>query len=217
VDRGTFLVPDEVSFDAASFMEPLACVLRGQRRAGVKPGRSVLVLGAGLSGLLHIPLARTLGAGLVVAGDTIPSRLEKAEEMGAHHAFTADESLIPTLRKVNGGYKADLVIICFEGFIPLALDAVERGGTVLFFAGAAEGACIPTCINDIFWRTEVTLTSSYAGAPADCRDALGLIRAGSVPVEKTISHRLPFEEATFAFQAVANPLEHNSFKVIMEP
>lgn len=217
VDRGTFLVSDEVSYEKASFMEPLACVLRGQRRAGVKPGRTVLVLGAGLSGLLHIPLARTLGAGLVVAGDTIPSRLEKALDMGAHYSFQADQSLIPELKRVNGGYKADLVIICFEGFIPLALDAVERGGTVLFFAGASEGACIPACINDIFWRTEVSLTSSYAGAPADCRDALSLIRSGSIPVEKTISHRLPFEDASFAFQAVANPVEHNSFKVIMEP
>ena len=153
----------------------------------------------------------------MAAGDTIPSRLEKALEMGAHYSFKADQGLVSELKRVNGGYKADLVIICFEGFIPLALEAVERGGTVLFFAGASEGACIPACINDIFWRTEVTLTSSYAGAPADCRDALSLIRSGSVPVEKTISHCLPFEEAGFAFQAVANPVEHNSFKVIMEP
>ena len=137
--------------------------------------------------------------------------------MGAHYSFKADRDLISNLRKVNGGYLADLVIICFEGFIPLALEAVERGGTILFFAGAGEGACLPACINDIFWRTEATLTSSYAGAPADCRDALNLIRSGSVPVEKTVSHRLPFEEASFAFKAVANPLEHNSFKVIMEP
>ncbi len=216
-DRGTFLIPDEVSYEAASFMEPLACVLRGQRRAGTAPGRTVLVLGAGLAGLLHIPLARALGAGLVVAGDTIPSRLDKALEMGAHHSFKADEGLIAELRRVNAGYLADLVIICFEGFIPLALDAVERGGTVLFFAGAGEGARLPACINDIFWRTEATLTSSYAGAPADCRDALSLIRSGAVPVERTISHRLPFEEAGFAFQAVANPVEHNAFKVIMEP
>lgn len=217
VDRGTFLIPDGVTAEAASFMEPLACVLRGQRRAGVRPGSTVLVLGAGLSGLLHIPLARALGAGKVIAGDTIPSRLAKATEMGAHHAFLVDDGLQDKIREVNGGYLADLVIICFEGFIPAALNSVERGGTVLFFAGAAEDACITTCINDIFWRTEATLTSSYAGAPQDCETALKMIGSGSIPVARTISHRLPFEDATFAFQAVASPMEHNSFKVIMEP
>jgi L-iditol 2-dehydrogenase len=112
---------------------------------------------------------------------------------------------------------ADLVIICFDGFIPLALNCVERGGTVLFFAGAAEGACIPACINDIFWRTEVTLTSSYAGAPADCADALKLIAARSLPVEKLISHRLPLEQAGQGFAAVCNPVENQCVKVVIKP
>jgi L-iditol 2-dehydrogenase len=217
VDRGTFAIPEGVSFEEASFMEPLACVLRGQRQARLKPGQTVLVLGAGISGLLHIPLARTLGAGLVVAADTIGYRLEKAKEMGAHHALAAGEGLAERLRGVNQGLLADLVIICFDGFIPLALNCLERGGTVLFFAGAAEGACIPACINDIFWRTEVTLTSSYAGAPADCADALKLIAARSLPVEKLISHRLPLEQAGQGFAAVCNPVENQCVKVVIKP
>jgi len=217
VDRGTFHIPDDVSYEEASFMEPLACVLRGQQRAGLKAGQTVLVLGAGISGLLHIPLARTLGAGLVVAADTIPSRLQKAEDMGAHLSLLADENLVEALCRANGGLKADLVIIGFEGFIPLALEAVERGGTVLFFAGAAEGAMLPATINDIFWRTEVTLTSTYAGAPADCRTALKLIQAKSVPVTKLITHRLGLDQAGFGFQCVARPMDHDSIKVILEP
>jgi L-iditol 2-dehydrogenase len=217
LDRGTFAIPEGVSYEEASFMEPLACVLRGQRQARLKPGQTVLVLGAGISGLLHIPLARTLGAGLVVAADTIAYRLDKAREMGAHQVLTAAEGLAERLRAVNQGLLADLVIICFDGFIPLALSCVERGGTVLFFAGAAEGACIPACINDIFWRTEVTLTSSYAGAPADCADALKLIAARSLPVEKLISHRLPLEEAGRGFAAVCNPVVNQCVKVVIKP
>jgi L-iditol 2-dehydrogenase len=217
VDRGVFPIPEGVSFEDASFMEPLACVLRGQKNARLKPGAAVLVLGAGISGLLHIALARALGAGLVVAIDTIPFRVKKAEEMGAHLALKADDKVIDFLRKANRGRLADLAIICFDGFIPLALKAVERGGTALFFAGAAEGATIPYSINDLFWRTEITLTSTYGGSPADCSTALKLIKAGTVPVKRMITHRLGMADGYRGFEAVCSPTEHDCVKVIIEP
>ncbi len=217
VDRGVFHIPDGVSYENASFMEPLACVLRGQKNADIKPGQSVLVLGSGISGLLHIALARALGAGLIIAVDTIPFRLNMAKQMGADLALHADDDIIRSFRAANKGRLADRVIICFDGFIPMALKAVERGGTVLFFAGASEGATIPATINDIFWRTEVTLTSSYAGSPHDCQTALELIRAGAVPVEKTVTHRLGMEDAPTGFQLVSAPVENECVKVIVEP
>jgi L-iditol 2-dehydrogenase len=217
VDRGVFKVSEDVSFEDASFMEPLACVLRGQKNAGLRPGQSVLVMGSGIAGLLHIGLARALGAGSVMAADTIPFRLKLAREMGAHLAFKADDGMLDDLREANEGRLADLVIICFDGFIPLALRAVERGGTVLFFAGASEGATIPATINDLFWRTEITLTSSYAGSPADCSAALKLIEAGSVPVNRLITHRLGLDDAARGFEAVCSPAEHDCIKVIVEP
>ncbi|MEJ2024380.1 MAG: alcohol dehydrogenase catalytic domain-containing protein, partial [Deltaproteobacteria bacterium] len=107
VDRGVFPIPDRLSYEQGSFMEPLACVFRGQKNARLKPGQTVLVLGSGISGLLHIGLARAMGAGLVVAADTIPFRLEKALEMGAHVALPADEDLVDNLRRANGGLLAD--------------------------------------------------------------------------------------------------------------
>ncbi|MBN1831034.1 MAG: alcohol dehydrogenase catalytic domain-containing protein [Deltaproteobacteria bacterium] len=217
VDRGVFKIPDGVSFEDASFMEPLACVSRGQRHAGLKSGQTVLILGCGISGLLHVSLARALGAGLVIGADTIPFRLEKAKSLGAHVTLAATDTLIDSLRDVNEGYLADLVIICFEGFIPLALQTVERGGTVLFFAGASEGMTLPGTINAIFWRTEVTLTSSYGGSPGDCDTALRLIRSGAVPVGKLITHRMALADGVKGFQAVSSPVEHECIKVIIEP
>ena len=95
-------------------MEPLACVLRGQKNARLMPGQTVLVLGSGISGLLHVGLARALGAGLVVAADTIPFRMKKAEEMGADVALHADDEILDRLRQANEGRLADLVIICFD-------------------------------------------------------------------------------------------------------
>lgn len=217
VDRGVFKIPEGVSDEAASFMEPLACVVRGQQNAGIRPGQSVLVLGSGISGLLHIGLARALGAGLVVGADTIPFRRDMAGQMGADAALAADDTLIPRLREMNEGRLADLVIICFDGFIPLALRCVEKGGTVLFFAGAAEGATLPGALNDLFWRTEITLTSTYAGAPADCLTALKLIREQSVPVLHSVTHRLSMDEGATGFRMVASPVEHHCLKVIVRP
>ncbi|MFC1867775.1 alcohol dehydrogenase catalytic domain-containing protein [Thermodesulfobacteriota bacterium] len=217
VDRGLFHIPDGVSYEEASFMEPLACVLRGQKKAGFNPGRSVLVLGSGIAGLLHIGLARIMGAGLIMAADTIPFRMEMAKEMGAHHIFKANAGLIDSLREVNEGHLADLVILCYEGFMPLALKAVERGGTVLLFTGVSEGATIPCTYDELFWRTEITLTSSYAGSPADCASALSLIKSGSLPLKKLITQRFALEDGAKGFAAVANPLKHDCVKVIIEP
>lgn len=217
VDRGVFPIPEGVSFEAASFMEPLACVLRGQKNARLRPGQSILVMGSGISGLLHVGMARALGAGLVAAIDSIPFRLDKAREMGADLVLHRDEDVLTRLRLANDGRLADLVIICFDGFIPLALKAVEKGGTVLFFAGAAEGATIPFPINDIFWRTEITLTSTYAGAPADCVMALKLIQEKVVPVHRTVTHRLPMADGPHGFQMVSAPTAHDCIKVVIAP
>jgi len=217
VDRGMFHVPDSVSDEDASFMEPLACVLRGQKKAGFNPGRSVLVLGNGIAGLLHIGLARSLGAGLIMAADTIDFRMKKAREMGAHHVFRADENLVDSIKEVNGGYLADLVILCYDGFMPLALKAVEKGGTVLLFTGAAEDTVLSCDYGDVFWRTEITLTSSYAGSPSDCAAALDLIRSGSIPLSRLITSRLTLEQGQEGFTAVANPVEHECVKVVLKP
>jgi L-iditol 2-dehydrogenase len=217
VDRGTFLIPDGVTFEDASFMEPLACVIRGQKGARLKPGQSVLVIGSGIAGLLHIALARATGAGHIIAADTIPARLEMARKMGANIAIEANENLAESVRSANGGLLADLVIICHGEFIPVAMNTVEKGGTILFFASAPEDAAIPAKVNEIFWRTEVTLTSTYAGSPADCALALKMIKAGTVNVNKLITHRIKLDEAQKGFQAVASPILHNSIKVIVEP
>ncbi len=217
VDRGLFLLPDEVSYEEATFIEPLACVLRGQRRAQMQPGKSVLVIGSGIAGLLHMQLAHTMGAGRVIATDIIPYRLEAAKRLGADATIHAEEDLTTRLRQVNQGHLADLVIVCTGAVsaITQALKSVERGGTVLFFAPTNPGVTIPISITELFWRTEITLTSSYAGSPADYQTALELIRAGTVPVGRMITHRLGLAETGLGFQLVAEA--QSSIKVIIEP
>jgi L-iditol 2-dehydrogenase len=217
VDHGVFLLPDEVSFEEATFTEPLACVLRGQRMARMQSGQSVLVIGSGIAGLLHVQLARAVGASRVMATDIVDRRLEAARRFGADAAIHAEEGVPARLRQENDGWLADLVIVC-TGAMPAitqALESVERGGTVLFFAPTSPGVTIPISINDLFFRNDITLTTSYAGSPADYAATLELIRARSVRVREMITHRLPLAETGLGFQLVAKA--QDSIKVIIEP
>ena len=215
VDRGAYLLPDEVSFDEGTFIEPLACVLRGQRSAKIKPGNSVLVIGSGISGLLHIKLACALGAGHVIATDINQHRLKMALRFGANTTIDAGDDVVARLLEVNRGRLADCVIVC-AGVMPaatLALQCVDRGGTVLFFAVPEPGIDIPVPINDM-WRNEVTLMTSYGAAPSDLATALELIRTKRVSVEDMITHRLSLSETGLGFKLVAEAKD--SLKVIIE-
>ena len=217
VDRGAFPVPDGISLDEASFAEPLACVYRGQRRANIQPGQSVLVLGSGLAGLLHINLARALGAGRIVATDLVEYRLEAARRLGADFTLSASSDVSAGLREVNDGRLADLVIVATGARPALrqALQSVERGGTVLFFAPTEPGVTVEVPVNEVFFRNDATLTTTYAGAPGDLAAALGLIAAGRVQVGQMISHRLGLGDAALGFKLTAEAAD--SLKVIIQP
>jgi L-iditol 2-dehydrogenase len=216
VDRGVFLLPDEVSFEEGAFIEPLACVVRGQRVARLQPGQTVLVLGSGISGLLHIALARALGAGRIVATDVNEYRLKAAQRFGADVVIHAEEDVPARLRQANEGRLADLVIVCtgaFPAFLQ-ALQSVDRGGTVMFFAPTEPGVDLPVPVND-FWRNGITLMPSYGNSPLDAVVAIELIRARRVPVHEMITHRLSLAETGLGFQLAAEAGE--SIKVIIEP
>ena len=217
VDRGALPIPDHVSSEAAAFTEPLACVYRGQRRAGLQPGQSVLVIGSGLAGLLHVMLARALGAGRILASDLVESRLEAALQLGAEAAILATDDVPARVRERNGGLLADLIIVC-TGALPAlkqALESVERGGTVLVFAPTDPGVNLPVPVNDVFFRNDITMTTTYAAAPSDLAAALGLISAGRVQVERMISHRLGLADAGLGFKLTAEA--RDSLKVIIQP
>ena len=217
VDRGVYLIPDGVSFEEASFAEPLACVVRAQRIAHMGAGDTVMVMGSGIAGLLHIQLACAMGAGRVLATDVSKTRLAAAKKFGADMVIDAAEDVLSELRRANDGQLADKVLVCTGARSAnlQALELVERGGTVLFFAPTAPGVTIPVSINDLFFRNDITLTTSYAGSPADHVTALELIRAHRVRVGEMITHRLGLEETSKGFQLVAEA--QASIKVIIEP
>jgi len=216
VDRGTFILPEEISFEEGVFIEPLACVLRGQRLAKLKPGQSVFVIGSGISGVLHIALAKASGAGRVIASDINDFRLKSARQSGADEILLAEEVSPERIRAINQGRLADLVIVCAgsqsayrQGFL-----SVDRGGTVLCFGLLQPGIDLSFPFFD-FWNDGITLLPTYGGAPIDILQAIELIQAKRLPLREMITHRLPLAEIKLGFQLVAEAKE--SIKVIIKP
>jgi L-iditol 2-dehydrogenase len=216
VDRGVFRLPPDVSDEDAVFVEPLACVLRAQRRAGLRRAQSVLVVGSGIAGLLHVKLARASGAGLILAADINEFRLQTARRFGADAALAAEGDLSVLVRQANDGELADLVIVCTSAgsAIAKALAAVSPGGTLLFFAPATPELMLPMRFNDVFWRTDLTLTTSYGASPADYAAALALIHHRRVQMQDMVTHRLGLSQAGLGFQLVAEAKE--SIKVVLD-
>ncbi len=216
VDRGVFVLPDEISFEDGTFIEPLACVVRGQRLARLLPGQTVLVLGSGISGLLHVAMARASGASRIIATDISEYRLNAALSLGADCTIHAEEDVPARLRQTNDNRQADLVIVCTGAFPAFgqALQSVDRGGTVLFFAPTAPGMELSVPVNE-FWRNGITLMTSYGASPLDICQAVDLIRACRVPVHEMITHRLSLAETGLGFRLVAEGSA--SIKVVIEP
>lgn len=216
VERGTLHIPEPVSFDEASFIEPLGCVVRAQRFASVGADQTVLVIGSGISGLLHIQLARARGAARVIATDISDFRLQAAARFGADATIRGSEDVPVRLRELNHGRPADRVIVC-TGALPAVqqgVRSVDRGGTLLFFAPAAAGIDVPIPLFD-YWRDEISVLTSYAASGDDLRESLGLIRDRKVRVGEMITHRLPLGEAGRGFELTA--AGQDSIKVILDP
>jgi L-iditol 2-dehydrogenase len=216
VENGVYSLPADMSFEEGTFIEPLACVVRGQRLSDVQKGDTVLVIGGGLAGIMHVQLARLMGAENIFVSDINPFRLAQAEKFGATHTIDAREDIAQKLKEANDGRLADQVIVS-TGATPAALTAlgcVDKGGSILFFAVPDPTVRLPVPITD-FWRNEITMKTSYGASPHDLEESLGLLSQKKLNVQDMITHRLPLSEAAEGFRLVATAGQ--SLKVILEP
>lgn len=216
VDRGTFILPEEISYEEGTFIEPLGCVLRSQKIAKVGPGQTILVLGSGISGILHIKLAAAIGAGRIIATDISSFRMDMAKKSSADWVFNGKEFTPEMLRHVNDGRLADRVILCAGSLSAArqALESVDKGGTVLFFAVPHPDDELSIPIIE-FWRNEITLLTSYAANIDDLVETISLLRAKRVNIMDIITHRLPLSETGKGIKLVE--AADKSMKVIIEP
>jgi L-iditol 2-dehydrogenase len=185
---------------AATFVEPLACVLRAQDRAGVRAGDSLLVVGAGVNGLLQIAAARARLVEAVWVREPRPQRLGLAEAWGAEH---------------HGNELVDVAIVCTPkpDAIAAAAQALAPGGTLCLYAPPAPQAPPQFDGTSLFLR-ELTVTASYSAGPGDMRAALELISDGRIDPLPLVSHRLPLEQTA---RALALQREGEALKVVVLP
>ncbi|MDP3142446.1 MAG: alcohol dehydrogenase catalytic domain-containing protein [Candidatus Omnitrophota bacterium] len=204
VDLGTYLLPSRVSYEEGTMIEPLACVIRGQRLINLKKAHTVLIMGCGISGLMNIRLAK-LKKTKVIATDIDDFRLKKAKEFGADQVINAAGDL---------DLKAERIIICTGApkATQQAFKCIDRKGIILFFAIPEEEIRVPSAD---FWRNEITVTSTYGAAPDDLAEALNLIKDKKIDVKPMITHRLPLTEIQDGFRMVSDA--KGSLKVVLVP
>ena len=216
VKRGVFHLPDNVSFEEGSFTEPLGCVTRALRAAGLERGESVTILGSGTAGLLCLQYVLHLGAGPVFATDSNEFKLKKAMEFGATCAFSSSDDITSLVRENNSGYLSDMVIVCTgaRAAIKSAFELVSPSGKILFFAPSDPEFTLDVSFNE-YWWSGVRVVSSYAAAPGDLEDALSLLEKRAVAVGKMITHRFSLKDIQKGFALAENPEE--SLKIMIIP
>lgn len=213
VKFGTFPLPEAMTYEEASMIEPLGCVVAGQKLLNLKKGQTVLIIGSGISGLLHIQMSKSKGA-FVIATDMNEYRLGKAAESGADHALNANDYSVERLKDINKGRLAERVIVCAGSgqAVENAISSIDRRGRILFFAAPQGEINLPSMR---FWRDEMSVTFSYGASPEDLREAIDLIEGNEINVRKMITHRIPLSEIQKGFKLVSEARE--SLKVVIVP
>ena len=203
--RNIYPLRPETSLKAAAFMEPLACVWRGQKMLQLQPGDVALIAGVGPIGLMHMQVAQLFGA-RVIASDLIPARLAKARALGADWAVNPKETnLVEFVNEVTDGWGVDgaIVAVGSSRLVEQTLSLLAPGGRLNIFAGTYPRDELHIDPNVIHYG-EYVLTGSADSTPEDMQRALEIIENGQVDTESLISHLLPLEDLEQGFKMVEN-------------
>ncbi|HBU05882.1 MAG TPA: sorbitol dehydrogenase [Nitrospiraceae bacterium] len=215
LENDTLSLPDTLSYEDGTLIEPTACVVKALKRAGIRRGDTVLVIGLGFMGQLNVLLARKYGAGKIIGADMVQFRLQKAKESGADEMIDVSKNnLIEALKELTNGEMADVVIVG-----PNSAEAMKQGigstgagGKVLFFTPAKPDEKLILDPNELYFK-DINIITSYSCGPTDTADALEIIESGIVSAEKLVTHRFPIEKTAEAFRLTAEAKD--SFKSVI--
>lgn len=215
VERGMLALPPDVTFEDATFVEPVNTCLKAVRKARVAPGEIVLVIGQGPIGMLLMLLARLEGAE-VYSSDPMPGRRSASVRFGAKEAFDPSrENLVEAMRRRTSGRGADAVLLAVPNpsLVTEALAIARPGGRVLLFAH-----------NDPVMRVEFPaaavgveekeILGSYSASVEEQEESAALVFERKLPVRELISHRFPLERIAEALDLAAHPAD-NTLKVVI--
>lgn len=216
VDKGTVRIPDGISFEQASFVEPVNTCIKGIERLGLEPGETVLVIGQGPIGIILARLAKRAGA-RVITSDLYVGRLTIAKSLGLTENVDASQADAGNaVREMTEGRGVDAVILAVggSGLIRPAMDAARPGGRILLFAQTARGEATidpaAVCVD------EKTLLGSYSASVELQEESVRFVMNREMDLERLVSHRFPLERSVEALELAAHP-QPDSMKIVIQP
>jgi L-iditol 2-dehydrogenase len=212
--RDTLRLPDDVADIDGVLVEPAACVVKSIRRSGLKPGETILVIGLGIMGMMHVKLARHQGAGLVIGADLFETRASRAKVLGADIGLVVSgDDLTEQIRQITDGAMADVVIVGpgTARALTAGIAAAGKGATVVQFTATPPEEEMLVRPHDLYFN-ETRLIPSYSCGPDDTREALELVRRGVLNARELVTHRFPLARVCEAYDQAQKP---DSLKVVV--
>jgi L-iditol 2-dehydrogenase len=211
----TLKLSEELSYEDATLIEPVACVVKGLKRAKVRHGDTIFVMGLGVMGQIHIMLAKKYGAGQVIGADSVPYRLQHAEQNGADTVIDISQVELPgAVKKASQGDMADVTIVGPGNIEAMhqGIHCTGRGGRVILFTPAQPGGILKLDPNELYFK-DINIITSYSCGPDDTKEAYKLISDGTVDSRRLITHRFRLDKTGEAFSLTSQA--QDSLKVIV--
>jgi L-iditol 2-dehydrogenase len=211
----TLKIPSGLSFEEATFIEPVGCCVRAIRKCNIQKGDSVAVIGAGATGLIHVTLSKIYGAAKTIVSDLVDFRLRFAERFGADVAINPKhQDLTEVVKAETGGRGVDLAIVTAPSLeaYKAGMDACRKGGKLCIFAPTRPGKLLQVSPKELFF-SEIQIVPSYSTSHLETRMALQLLESGKIAVKELITNRFKLVETAKAFRTALESRE--SLKVIV--
>ncbi len=211
----TLKIPETLSFEEATLIEPVGCCIRALRKSDVQVGDTVAIIGAGTTGIIHAALSKIFGAAVIIVTDLIDYRLQRAKEFGADVVVNPEiDDLEAVVRAETEGIGADVVVVTAPnvGAYKSGLRVCRRGGKLCVFAPSNPGEYLQISPKELFF-SEVQIVPSYSTSHLETRTALELIKSGRIKAKELITHHFRLADAAKAFKTALENKE--SLKVIV--
>ena len=218
VKRNLLHLPDDLSFERAAFAEPLANVVHGVEKTGIKAGQTVGVVGLGPIGLMFVKLAKLKGAKVIAAGRN-PLKLKMAKEFGDAdeivdlNKYKNPEKIFLNFSEGKKGLDVAVECVGLPEIWESMFTYVRRGGTVHLFGGCKQGTSIYIDTRRLHYD-EIKVLSIFHHTPLYFREALRLIYEEKLPVEKLITETVPLE---LAEEGLIKHMNGRALKVLIKP
>ena len=209
---GVLKIPDEMSFEEAAMIEPLACCLRAWKKFNYQKNDTAVILGVGPTGIMHALLARSVGFSKIFCSDINDFRLDFAKKLG-FEAVHSNESSEKILQSVIDGVDVAIVATGNLNAFNSAINLVRKGGTIVMFGVPSKDASIDINMSNVYSK-EITITTTYAASDTDTKNALELIASGTIDVKSLITHKYTLEDSQKAFEHAKTG--DNAMKIIIE-